>query len=165
MAFDSFVKISDIPGESTDDAHKDWCELLAFSGGLHQPHSSTASSAGGGAAERCEHSPFFIDMSVDKAYPKLAQACAAGTHIAEVLVECCRAGGDKVKYLEIKLEDAVVTNVDISASSHSEGSVPIVRAGFVFGKITWTYTQQKRKDGSPGGNVAAGWDLEANKKA
>jgi hypothetical protein len=26
-----------------------------------------------------------------------------------------------------------------------------------------TYTQQKRADGTPGGNVAMGWDLTQNK--
>jgi type VI secretion system secreted protein Hcp len=36
---------------------------------------------------------------------------------------------------------------------------------FNFGKIKWTYTQQKRSDGSGGGNVTGGWDLQANKIA
>jgi len=34
---------------------------------------------------------------------------------------------------------------------------------FNFAKVKWTYTQQKRADGSGGGNVAGGWDLTANK--
>jgi type VI secretion system secreted protein Hcp len=32
-----------------------------------------------------------------------------------------------------------------------------------FGKIKITYTMQKRADGSGGGNVEAGWDLQMNK--
>ncbi|WP_353327541.1 type VI secretion system tube protein Hcp, partial [Chitiniphilus shinanonensis] len=27
MAFDAFIKIDGIPGESTDDKHKDWIEI------------------------------------------------------------------------------------------------------------------------------------------
>ena len=34
---------------------------------------------------------------------------------------------------------------------------------FNYGKITQTYTKQKREDGTGGGNVPAGWDLQANK--
>ncbi len=32
-----------------------------------------------------------------------------------------------------------------------------------YGKIEWVYTQQKRKDGSGGGNVSAKYDLTAGK--
>ena len=42
MAFDTFVKIEGIAGESTDDKHKDWIELLSFSHGMSQPVSGSA---------------------------------------------------------------------------------------------------------------------------
>ena len=29
MAFDAFLKVDGIPGESTDDKHKDWIEILS----------------------------------------------------------------------------------------------------------------------------------------
>ena len=29
-AYDAFLKIDGIPGESTDDKHKDWIEILSF---------------------------------------------------------------------------------------------------------------------------------------
>ncbi len=47
MAFDAFLKIDGIPGESSDENHKDWIELTSFKHGLNQPASATASSAGG----------------------------------------------------------------------------------------------------------------------
>jgi type VI secretion system secreted protein Hcp len=34
---------------------------------------------------------------------------------------------------------------------------------FNYGTIKWTYTQQKRTDGSGGGNVTGGWSLVENK--
>ena len=52
MAFDTFLKISTIPGESTDDKHKDWIEILSFSTGLDQPASGSVSSGGARSAER-----------------------------------------------------------------------------------------------------------------
>ena len=106
MAFDAFIKIEGIPGESTDDAHADWIEVLSYSCGVSQPASGSASSGGGASAERADFQDFSIVKALDKASPKLALACADGTHIGE----------------------------------------------------------QKRADGSGGGNVAAGWDLEKNAK-
>ena len=54
MGFDAFLKITspDVKGESKDDAHKDWIEVLSFSHGISQPTSSTRSSSGGAGSGR-----------------------------------------------------------------------------------------------------------------
>ena len=39
MAFDAFLKLSTIPGESGDDKHKEWIEILSYSTGVSQPAS------------------------------------------------------------------------------------------------------------------------------
>ena len=162
MAFDAFLKIEGIPGESLDDKHKDWIEILQFDHGLEQPASATASSSGGATAERVNHKPFVIVHQIDKASPKLAEYCCTGKHIKEINFELCRAGGDKVKYYEVKLEQAIVNKVEPTGSANDEG-FPSERVHFTYGKISWTYVQQKREDGTGGGNVAAGWDLTSNK--
>jgi type VI secretion system secreted protein Hcp len=162
MAFDAFLKIDGIPGESTDDKHKDWIEILSFDHKIEQPASATASSAGGATAERVNHSSFNIIHLLDKASPKLYEACCTGKHIKEVVIELCRAGGSKVKYMEIKLEQVLVSKVVPSGASTDAG-FPSEAVSFSYGKIKWTYTQQKREDGSGGGNVSSGWDLTANK--
>lgn len=161
MAFDTFLKIDGIPGESTDDKHKDWIEISSFSHGLSQPASAVVSSAGGGSAERLNHADFTVTKLLDKASPKIYEFCCTGKHIKEVTIEMCRAGGDKMKYMEIKLQEAIISNVSSSGSSGSD--FPNESVSFNYGKINWTYTQQKRADGTPGGNVPAGWDLIANK--
>lgn len=94
MALDTFLKIDGIPGESTDDKHKEWMEVSSFSWGAAQPTSPTASSAGGASIERATFSDVTIAKTFDKASPKLALACADGTHIKEIVIEFCRAGGD-----------------------------------------------------------------------
>jgi len=162
--FDAFLNIKDIPGESTDDKHKDWIEILSFSMGVSQTASASASSGGGASSERADFQDFSIVKAVDKASPKLALACADGTHIGEVKMELCRAGGDKLKYMEYKFTDCIVTSWRPGGSAKGGETLPLEEVTFNFGKVEWTYTQQKRADGSGGGNVAAGWDLEANKK-
>lgn len=164
MAFDAFLQIEGVPGESMDAEHVDWIEILSFNSGLSQRSSASASSGGGASAERADFQDFSIVKALDKASPKLAVYCADGTHIPTVILELCRAGGDKVKYMEYKLEEVIISRVQTGGSAEGEESLPGEEVSFNYGKISWTYTQQKRADGAGGGNVAAGWSLIENKK-
>jgi type VI secretion system secreted protein Hcp len=162
MAFDAFMKISSVPGESTDDQHKDWIELLSFSWGVHQPK-SVVSSAGSLAAERADFHDFSITKVVDKASPKLATACASGEHFNEVKVEICRAGGDKQKYMEYKLTDVIITS--FRPAGHKAGeTLPVEEVTLSYGKVELNYTETDKATGKGKGVVAAGWDLKTNKK-
>ena len=163
MAFDAFLKIDGVPGESTDDKHKDWIEVLSYSTGVSQTPSGSASTAGGASSGRADFQDFSIVKALDKASPKIALACAQGKHIKEVKLELCRAGGDKVKYMEYKLSNCMITSYRPGGSALGGETLPLEEVSFDFGKIEWTYTQQKREDGSGGGQVAANWDLQANK--
>jgi len=165
MAFDAFLKIDGIPGESTDDKHKDWIEVLSFNHGMTQPSSATASSVGGAPTERVNIQDFSVVKHIDKASPKLYEFCCSGKVSANVTLELCRAGGDKLKYLEVKMENAIISGVHPGGAAGGSDTFPTESVGFNFGKIKWTYTQQKRSDGSGGGNVTGGWDLQANKIA
>jgi type VI secretion system secreted protein Hcp len=164
MAFDTFIKIDGIPGESSDDKHREWIEVISFDHKMEQPASSTASSVGGATAERVNHGTFNFVHQLDKASPKLAEACCTGKHIKDITIELCRSGGgNKVRYLEIKLEQVLISKIESAGASIGESGFPNEKIALSYGKIKWTYTQQKREDGSGGGNVSAGWDLTANK--
>ena len=110
MAFDCFLKIKDIPGESTDAAHKDWIELQSFQLGAHQ-NVSTASTGGARSTGRVNWSEAVATKTVDKASTKLFLALGKGTHIAECTVDICRATGEKQKYMGYKLEDVLISSV------------------------------------------------------
>jgi len=165
MAFDAFLKIEGIDGESQDDKHKGWIEILSFSVSAQQPVSATASSSGGATTQRVNIQHFSVTKSMDKASPKLFEACCTGQHFGTVTIELCRAGGgeNKLKYMEYKLSNAVIASVHPSGTAGGS-DVPHEEIGFDFGKIEMTYVQQQRKDGSGSGNVSAGWDLQTNKK-
>lgn len=164
MAFDAFLKIEGIPGESTDDRHKDWIEVVSYNFSVTQRPSGSASSSGGASAERASFSDFCVVKALDKASPKLFEACATGRHIPSVTLELCRAGGDKLKYMEYKLTNVIISMNRPGGRSQSEESLPLEEISFNYGKIELAYTQQSRADGSGGGQVAAGWNLETNKK-
>ena len=159
MTFDAFLKIDGVSGESTDDKHKDWIEITSYSQAIHQPASATASSVGGASAERVNIGEFTIAKQADKATPKLFEACCTGKHIKEIIVEVCRAGGDKQKYLEIRMEQVIVS----SFVQNGGGDFPSETVAFSAGKTKITYSQQKRDSGSLAGNVSAGWDATQNK--
>lgn len=165
MAFDAFLKITNIPGESTDDKFKDQIEVLSYSHGLSQTASGSVSSGGGRTAERCDHGDFTITHSLDKASPKLALACCNGTHIPEVTLTLSRAGGDKTKYMEYKMTDVIVRSVAPGGSSHSVETLPLEQVSFGYGKIEWTYVPTDHATGKAAGTVAANWDLKTNKGA
>jgi hypothetical protein len=96
MAFDGFLKIKGIDGESTDTKHQGWIEIGDCNMEILQSISATASSAGGASAERADFSDFCFTKLLDKASPQLAQACAKGTHFDMVAVELCRQRENQV---------------------------------------------------------------------
>jgi type VI secretion system Hcp family effector len=162
MASDIFLKIDGIKGESTDADHKEWMEIESFSWGVHQPASSRVSTAGGATTARADFGDLSIVKMLDSASPLIAQASASGLHIKEVIIELMRAAGDKrVKYMEYKLSDCIISSVSVGGGG---SSVPVETLSFNYAKITWTYTKQERAGGGGGGNVPAGWDLTTNKK-
>jgi type VI secretion system secreted protein Hcp len=158
MAFNAFVDFGDIKGESTDKDHKDWVMITKYEHEITQPASVTQKTAGGRTAEAVQHSEFVITKLIDAASPKLLEAACKGTHLPKVTVELWRAGGDPVKYMEIKLSEVLISGVVHDASSSTSEQFPTEVIKMTYGAIEWTYTKQK-PDGTAGGNVAAKWSL------
>jgi len=161
MAFDCFLKIDGIEGESTDDRHSGWIEIATYNNGVIQKSSATASSAGGAGAERSDLGDFIFTKQLDKSSPKIFTACAAGTHINKIVMEICRAGDEKVKYVAYELTNCILSSYSAAGGG---GDIPAERFSVNFGKIMIRYTQQKRAGGGPAGNIAGGWDRQKNCK-
>jgi type VI secretion system secreted protein Hcp len=157
---DIYMQIDGLKGESTDSEHKDWIEILSFNHSISQPASATANSAGGGTTGRSQHQDYSISKYIDLASPKLYEMASSGKHIKKITIEMLRASGDKrVKYMVVNLEEVVISHVAPAGGS----DFPSESVSFNYGTIKWTYTQQKRADGSQGGNAAGGWSLVENK--
>ena len=161
--FDAFLKIDGLDGESTDDKHKNWIEILSYSTGVSQTSAGSSSSGGGRASGRADLADFSIVKTLDKASPKLNLFCCNGTHIKEVTVQLCRAGKEKVKYMEYKMSDVLVTSVRPGGSAQGGESLPLEEVSFNYGKIDWIYTATDHATGKPAGDVKTTWDVMANK--
>jgi type VI secretion system Hcp family effector len=87
------------------------------------------------------------------------EANCAGQHFAKVTIALHRAGGDRLKYFEIVLEEVIISDYVQTAA---EG-IPHEVVQLDYGRIKTSYTQQRRNDGSGGGHIAGGWDRIKNK--
>ena len=154
MTFDAFIKIDGISGDSLDDQHKGWIEVIGYSFGAKQSVSSTASSAGGASAGGAEVSDFSFSKRMDSATSKLFQASCTGLHLKEVTHSLSRAGGEKLRYFEIKLEEVLISHF----TQTGESGEPLENVRLNFGRIKTTYTHQNRSNGLAGGNITGGWD-------
>jgi type VI secretion system secreted protein Hcp len=157
---DTFIKIDGAEGESTDEKHKNWIEVLSFSHGITQPSAGSRSTSGAATAGRSDHQDFSFSKILDKASPKLNRFCCDGTHIKNIVVECCRATGDKQKYMEFKMSDVVVTSIVMGGG----GGVPTESVSLNYGQIIWTYTMTDHKTGKPTGDASEGWSVIERKR-
>ena len=162
MAFDAFLKIDGIPGDSTDAAHKGWIEILSFKHGIEQPVTRSASAGGARAGERANHEPFVITKDLDIATCLLERAVCNGQPIKSIELQLCRATGSKQQYMSYKLTDSIVTFVRPKGECTGDGALPIEEVGFSYSKIDWTYTDTDDKTGAAKGNVNSHWDVTTN---
>lgn len=162
MAFDAFLKISTIPGESTDSEHQQWIEILSFDHGLKQTSTGSVSTGGARTAGRVDHQDMIITKALDAASTPLFLACCRGDHIPEVTIQLHRATGKKEKYYEIKMFDVLVSNVQPKGEARSDETLPTEEVSFNYAKIEWNYIQTDHNTGAVQGNFVKWWDLKTN---
>lgn len=160
MAGDCFLKIDGVPGESTDAKHKEWIEITSYSSSVAQMAAGERSTGGAATGGRCSHQDISIVKGMDKASPTLNLLCCQGKHIPNVVIELCRATGNKEKYMEYKMEDVIISSVGVGGGG---GGLPTESVTFNYGKLTWNYIQTDHKTGEAKGNVEKFWSLIDNK--
>jgi type VI secretion system secreted protein Hcp len=159
MAFDAFLKIDTIEGESPDSKHGKEIQLASFSFGADQPASSNI--GGGAGSGKVNMHDLSVLHAVDKASPKLFLACCTGQHIKSAVLSVRKAGGEQQDYLIVHLEDVVISSVQAAGQS-TDGS-PMEHVHLNFTQIKVEYKEQGA-DGSLKGTVAVGFNIKAMKK-
>ena len=157
MASDSFIKIGDIKGESSDAKHKDEVEVLSWSWGVAQSGSVTGP---GGGAGKASFADFSFMHRIDSASPLLMKACATGQHIKEATVTHRKAGKGQQEFLIIKMNDILITSVQPTAGS-ADG--PMEAVSLQMAKVNLEYKPQKA-DGSLDAGVFFKYDIKGNKE-
>jgi type VI secretion system secreted protein Hcp len=107
MAFDAFLKIDGVDGESQDSRHQGEIELLSFSWGESQ--AGNVAHGGGGGAGKVSMQDFHFTMRLSKASPKLMLSCASGQHIKSAVLTLRKAGGEQtVGVPSLRVEEAAL---------------------------------------------------------
>jgi type VI secretion system secreted protein Hcp len=133
MAFDAFLKIDGIEGESSNNKHKGEIEVLSFSWNIKQ--SIAGGGAGGGGAGKAEVSDFNIVKHIDKASPALMVAVCSGEHFRDAMftVEEPRGGrGFGAAFLKIKLSDVLISSFQTGGGG---GDQPLDQVSLAFAKV------------------------------
>ena len=116
---DMFLKIDDVPGESTDDNHKDW--IIINSAGLGV---SRSFETGTGGSTRPRSDAIFEDIAwtqdIDKSFPKLFEAIESGQIFTEVDFDFqIQLKNRPPVFFEIDLKNAGVTGLSLAGDTES----------------------------------------------
>lgn len=146
-----YVKLGDIKGESTDNAHRDWVIIESINQGMSQP--------GGGATgqSRRRGSVVFEDLVIqkklDKSSPKLMEFCAKGQVIPEVIIDLVSSARNS--FYKITLSNVMVTSINNNANC-SQGCEGFESFSLNYEKISWEYTNNRGEKTTSSWNVGTG---------
>ena len=132
--------------------------MHSFSWGVTNPVAGVPGAGVGGGEPTFQELSFV--HSVDKASPKLMQACATGKHLKEAIITQRRAGAGQQEFLIIMLSDVLVIGVMDATTAGHNGSETVRLA---FGKVHLEYKPQKA-DGSLDSGIDFTNDLKANRE-
>lgn len=156
MAYDAFLKLEGIEGESKVTGHEKEINIYSFSWGVSNP--ASIGVGGGGGAGKATLSSFNVMKATDKASPSLFLACATGKHFPKATVTLRKAGGTQLKYLIYDFEDIFIESVQWSGSSGGDDR-PTESLSFAFGKVEISYQPQNEKGLAEGKPVRATYDI------
>ena len=144
-AFDAFIKIDGVPGESSDASHKEWIEIESFNHGVSQPGSLT-------------NAWFKVTKAVDKSSPYLYVCAAGSSNLTSMTLTVRYPGGtNQVEYMQIKMTDLLVSSYQTGGGATDLSSRPMETFSFNFSKIEWTY-QPVDASGAPSGSpIVTSW--------
>ena len=160
MAFDAFLKIDSIQGESTDELHPGWFELFSFSWGAAQPVSTSRTDGGGATIGKPSPQPFSFVKATDTASPALFLKMCTGTNLRTASLACRNAGGGD-DFIKIDFFDVIISTYNEGGTTATDPR-PLESISFVFGKVT-IQAATISPEGLVGAFSGAGFDFEANR--
>ncbi len=161
MAFDAFLKIDGIDGDSTDDKHKDWTEVISFNFAIDRGVTHSSSGGGGMASGRPNWTQFEFIKAIDKSTPLLFKALAEAQAIKKITLELCR--GQKQKFMQYVMEDCMVSSYTPNGEAAGQDELPTETVAIAFSSMEFIYTDTDQRTGAPKGEVMMKYDLSSDK--
>jgi len=158
MAFDSYLKLDGVEGESQKEGHTKEIEVMSWSWG--GSNSGSFSHGSGGGTGKYSTQDISLSAFVSKASPKLFQACTKGTHIDKGILSVRKTGGDSkpYDYLKLTFEHCLVSSYATGGGAGSE-EMNVENFSLNFSKITFEYFVQDPSKGTVSSTGAISYDL------
>jgi type VI secretion system secreted protein Hcp len=154
----AFLELDGIEGEAQDAQYTNKIELHSFSWGATN-HSSFASGTGSGIGKGQIHDISFSKFTC-KASLRLFERSVNGKPIEKGKLSLLKLAGEKkIAYLEVELENVVITSFQITAGS--DGQLPMESATLHF-VIARSHYKPQGNEGDASGHVDFGWNLQKN---
>jgi len=160
MAFEYFLKLDGIEGESTRKGYEKQIEAEVFEWGEIAPSSGVGGGVGSG---KVEMEDFQVVIRSSKASPALFLACASGKHLKSAVLTVLNAGKAGAIAMRWSLNDVQVSSYQIGGAV-AENALPQEHIALAFAKIQVEYFPQTAKGGT-GTSIKTGWDRKTNKSA
>jgi len=162
MAFDTFLKLEGVDGESTADGHAGEIEIYSFSWGASNPV-TIGSGASGLTGGKVSVSSFNVMKKTEKSSCKLFSYCCKGKHIptGEVVMRKATGDGGQQTFLKYTFGDIMVESVQWSGSTGGDDS-PTESLSLAFGNVKVEYFIQG-DDGAMAAAGTASWDSQTVK--
>lgn len=142
-----FAKYDGIDGESIDEDHLSWIDILEYEWGLERAEAPLESRRRGAT----EIAPFVMMFDYEKAAPKLLEKCATGAVIPELEVELATPFGETLPvYLRYEMKNVSCTAYQVGGVA--DGTPPGVLVANYFEEIKVTYTEYD-DTGTSQGNI------------
>jgi type VI secretion system secreted protein Hcp len=135
MAFDAFLKLDGIKGESQVKGFEGQIQIESFQWGVAQV--VTNIGGGGTGTGRPTRSDFVFTASSSNASPLLFVNCATGKHIKEGVLTLRSAGESQTNFSTIKLSNLLISAYN--QAGDEDGSVPMDEVALNYTKIEFAY--------------------------
>jgi type VI protein secretion system component Hcp len=151
VAFEVFLKLGAIDGDSVDKAHLKWIAVDTFSWGLERESGTGGFPAPSASVAR----PVNFEAQPGMASPKIAASCLTGAKIPEADVDVVDTASRAI-FLKYRFMDVVVSSFEESLNAVPKVQVTAFTLGFAKVSIT---EQGLGPNGLPGPAVSATLDF------
>ena len=149
-----FLKLTGIPGESTDAEHQGEIVLVAYTQSFTNPGGRGAAPANCGAIT--------VMKAIDRSSPALIGAVMGGTRIPDGLITFRKAGEQPFEYYKVTLKDVFINAITQTDTSGTDPATILEQISMNANTINFEYTPQL-PGGGAGDRVSFGWNCLTNR--
>ena len=136
----TYMQIKGIQGDVTAKGHENWIQLEGFNFNVSRSISTDPGRISDRESTRPSISEVVIHKKSDKSFPLLFNEACVGKAKPQVVLHVCQTDDSLKPYMEITLNNAIVSHYGISQDPMVQSGKPNEVIGLSFDKIEVRYT-------------------------